>query len=74
MTRPIRYFLTKEIVNHIMSAGKRVGRYELGKTLGEGTFGKVKSAKNVDSGEKFAIKVGLSQFLTSYMSNPKIVV
>eukprot|EP01029_Cantina_marsupialis_P030874 TRINITY_DN856_c0_g1_i1.p1 TRINITY_DN856_c0_g1~~TRINITY_DN856_c0_g1_i1.p1 ORF type:complete len:437 (-),score=114.26 TRINITY_DN856_c0_g1_i1:1305-2615(-) len=36
---------------------KRVGRYEIGKTLGEGTFGKVKFATNTDTGEKVAIKV-----------------
>jgi serine/threonine protein kinase len=35
----------------------RVGRYELGRTLGEGTFAKVKFAKNVETGEKVAIKI-----------------
>lgn len=35
----------------------RVGKYELGKTLGEGTFAKVKFAKNLDTGESVAIKV-----------------
>ena len=35
----------------------RVGRYEIGKTLGEGTFAKVKYARNVDTGDSFAIKV-----------------
>eukprot|EP00002_Diphylleia_rotans_P033988 TRINITY_DN7278_c0_g1_i10.p1 TRINITY_DN7278_c0_g1~~TRINITY_DN7278_c0_g1_i10.p1 ORF type:complete len:378 (+),score=75.13 TRINITY_DN7278_c0_g1_i10:200-1333(+) len=36
---------------------KRVGKYQLGKTLGEGTFGKVKLGVNVESGAKVAIKV-----------------
>ena len=36
---------------------KRVGKYELGKTLGEGTFGKVKFAVDTESGESVAIKV-----------------
>ena len=41
-----------------VSVGKtRVGRYELGRTLGEGTFGKVKFARNVDTGENVAIKI-----------------
>lgn len=31
---------------------KKVGKYEIGKTLGEGTFGKVKYAVNTDTGEK----------------------
>jgi serine/threonine protein kinase len=35
----------------------RVGKYELGKTLGEGTFAKVKLAKNVETGESVAIKI-----------------
>jgi len=36
---------------------KRVGKYELGRTLGEGTFGKVKYAINVETQEAVAIKV-----------------
>ncbi|KAI4368077.1 hypothetical protein MLD38_016680 [Melastoma candidum] len=39
------------------SGRTRVGRYELGKTLGEGTFAKVKFARNVETGENVAIKV-----------------
>ncbi|KAK9706998.1 hypothetical protein RND81_07G166600 [Saponaria officinalis] len=40
------------------SSGKtRVGKYELGRTLGEGTFAKVKFARNLDSGDNVAIKV-----------------
>ena len=30
---------------------KRIGIYEVGKTLGEGTFGKVKAAVNVETGQ-----------------------
>ncbi|PIN26705.1 Serine/threonine protein kinase [Handroanthus impetiginosus] len=42
----------------MMKAGKRkVGKYELGRTIGEGTFAKVKFAQNVDTGESVAIKV-----------------
>jgi len=36
---------------------KRVGKYEIGRTLGEGTFGKVKFAVNTETGEKVAIKI-----------------
>lgn len=35
----------------------RVGKYELGRTLGEGSFAKVKFAKNVETGECVAIKI-----------------
>lgn len=37
--------------------GMRLGKYELGRTLGEGNFGKVKFAQNVDSGLPFAVKI-----------------
>ncbi|KAJ0980732.1 hypothetical protein J5N97_008987 [Dioscorea zingiberensis] len=35
----------------------RVGKYELGRTLGEGNFAKVKFARNVETGENVAIKI-----------------
>lgn len=35
----------------------RVGKYELGKTLGEGTFAKVKIARDMETGANVAIKV-----------------
>lgn len=35
----------------------RVGKYHLGRTLGEGTFAKVKFARNCETGENFAIKI-----------------
>lgn len=39
------------------TARTRVGRYELGRTLGEGTFAKVKFARNTETGENVAIKI-----------------
>ncbi|KAI9198696.1 hypothetical protein LWI28_020728 [Acer negundo] len=35
----------------------RVGKYELGRTLGEGSFAKVKFARNTGTGENVAIKI-----------------
>ncbi|CAN6467022.1 unnamed protein product [Victoria cruziana] len=35
----------------------RLGKYEIGRTLGEGNFGKVKYATNVESGKGFAVKI-----------------
>ncbi|KAK6913603.1 NAF domain [Dillenia turbinata] len=37
--------------------GMRLGKYELGRTVGEGNFGKVKFAKHLDSGQSFAVKI-----------------
>lgn len=39
------------------SARTRVGRYELGRTLGEGSFAKVKFARDSRSGDGVAIKI-----------------
>ncbi|KAL2474984.1 CBL-interacting serine/threonine-protein kinase 23 [Abeliophyllum distichum] len=39
------------------SGRTRVGRFELGRTLGQGTFAKVKFARNVSTGEDVAIKI-----------------
>lgn len=38
-------------------AKKRVGNYLLGNTVGEGTFGKVKIAVHIPTGEKVAVKI-----------------
>eukprot|EP00253_Pinus_taeda_P011711 PITA_11711 len=35
----------------------RIGKYELGRTLGEGNFAKVKSAVNVETGQSYAVKI-----------------
>ncbi|MED6227696.1 CBL-interacting serine/threonine-protein kinase 23, partial [Stylosanthes scabra] len=43
---------------HAANSGKtRVGKYDLGRTLGEGTFAKVKFAKNTVTGDNVAIKI-----------------
>lgn len=39
------------------SGRTKVGRYELGRTLGEGSFAKVKYARNPETGENVAIKI-----------------
>ncbi|XP_075077606.1 CBL-interacting serine/threonine-protein kinase 24 isoform X2 [Nicotiana tabacum] len=36
---------------------RKLGKYELGRTIGEGAFSKVKSAQNTETGENVAIKV-----------------
>lgn len=38
-------------------AKRRVGKYELGRTIGEGTFAKVRFARNIETGEPVAIKI-----------------
>lgn len=35
----------------------RVGKYEIGKTLGEGSFAKVKYARDIHTNNSFAIKI-----------------
>ncbi|KAK7264919.1 hypothetical protein RJT34_32532 [Clitoria ternatea] len=36
---------------------KNIGKYEVGRTIGEGTFAKVKFARNSETGESVAIKI-----------------
>ncbi|KAF2600113.1 hypothetical protein F2Q68_00007634 [Brassica cretica] len=36
---------------------RRVGKYEVGKTIGQGTFAKVRYAKNTETGESVALKI-----------------
>lgn len=38
-------------------AKRRVGRYELGRTIGEGAFAKVRFAENVETGDHVALKI-----------------
>ncbi|CAK8560620.1 unnamed protein product [Lathyrus sativus] len=42
---------------HPIPPRTRVGKYQLGKTIGEGSFAKVKLAKNVENGDFVAIKI-----------------
>ncbi|KAL6224963.1 hypothetical protein ACLB2K_003817 [Fragaria x ananassa] len=43
--------------NNDHSTRIQVGKYELGKTLGKGHFGKVKFATNIESGQHYAVKI-----------------
>ncbi|KAK6164072.1 hypothetical protein DH2020_000936 [Rehmannia glutinosa] len=36
---------------------RRIGKYEVGRTIGEGTYAKVKFARNIETGEHVAIKI-----------------
>eukprot|EP01065_Artemidia_motanka_P053353 TRINITY_DN9880_c1_g3_i1.p1 TRINITY_DN9880_c1_g3~~TRINITY_DN9880_c1_g3_i1.p1 ORF type:complete len:489 (+),score=182.99 TRINITY_DN9880_c1_g3_i1:56-1468(+) len=37
--------------------GKKIGKYQLGDTLGEGNYGKVKLAQHIETGQRFAVKI-----------------
>ncbi|CAN8273045.1 unnamed protein product [Cochlearia groenlandica] len=41
----------------MMKKMRRLGKYEVGRTIGEGTFAKVKFARNTETGENVAIKI-----------------
>jgi len=40
-----------------MKVRRKIGKYEMGRTIGEGTFAKVKFARNSETGESVAIKI-----------------
>tara|TARA_R110002050_G_scaffold181674_1_gene315152 strand:+ start:377 stop:811 length:435 start_codon:yes stop_codon:yes gene_type:complete len=44
-------------IHYAAAMVKKIGKYELGKTLGEGRFGKVKFGINTETGEQVAIKI-----------------
>lgn len=37
--------------------GTRLGKYEIGRTLGEGNFAKVKYAQHTETGQPYAVKI-----------------
>ncbi|KAG9459958.1 hypothetical protein H6P81_004466 [Aristolochia fimbriata] len=45
------------MVGEVEKKGMRLGKYELGHTLGVGSFGKVKYAKDLETGKGFAVKI-----------------
>ncbi|XP_019056525.1 PREDICTED: CBL-interacting serine/threonine-protein kinase 3 isoform X2 [Tarenaya hassleriana] len=44
-------------MNRRQQVKRRVGKYEVGRTIGEGTFAKVKFARNSETGEAVALKI-----------------
>lgn len=48
-----------------MTFSTRVGKYELGRELGEGTFAKVKVARNIETGQNVAVKIIDKQMILS---------
>lgn len=46
-----------ELVKDMRKVSRKVGKYEVGRTIGEGTFAKVKFARNRETGESVAMKV-----------------
>lgn len=41
----------------MLKGTRKVGKYEVGRTIGEGTFAKVKFAQNRETGDSVAMKV-----------------
>lgn len=46
-----------ELGEDMKKVTRKVGKYEVGQTIGEGTFAKVKFARNTETGESVAMKV-----------------
>ncbi|KAL2322277.1 hypothetical protein Fmac_026656 [Flemingia macrophylla] len=51
---------------------RRVGKYDVGRTLGEGTFSKVKFARNSQTGEPVALKILDKEKVLKYMMAEQI--
>jgi len=52
---------------------RRVGKYEVGRTIGEGTFAKVKFARNSETGEPVALKILDKEKVLKYMLAEQVV-
>lgn len=50
-------FVANEIGEKMNGVSRKVGKYEVGRTIGEGTFSKVKFARNTETCESVAVKV-----------------
>jgi serine/threonine protein kinase len=48
------------------------GNWALGKTIGAGSMGKVKLAKNIETGEQVIISLSFASFRSSYPALPAI--
>jgi 5'-AMP-activated protein kinase catalytic alpha subunit len=51
----------------------RMGKYEMGRTLGEGHFGKVRLARHAESGRAFAIKILDRQRILAMKINEQVI-
>ncbi|RDY03418.1 CBL-interacting serine/threonine-protein kinase 3, partial [Mucuna pruriens] len=51
---------------------RRVGKYDVGRTIGEGTFAKVKFARNSQTGEAVALKILDKEKVLKYMMAEQI--
>ena len=49
--------MVREVEEERGGKGMQLGKYQLGRILGEGNFGKVKFAKNIETGNSFAVKI-----------------
>ncbi|KAK3436676.1 hypothetical protein EUGRSUZ_C01333 [Eucalyptus grandis] len=50
-------FVRTEWKEHAKMVTRKVGKYQVGRTVGEGTFAKVKFAQNTENGECVAVKI-----------------
>ncbi|XP_056162052.1 CBL-interacting serine/threonine-protein kinase 24-like isoform X2 [Syzygium oleosum] len=50
-------FVWTELKEHAKMVTRKVGKYQVGRTVGEGTFAKVKFAQNTENGEPVAMKI-----------------
>ncbi|KAF8034457.1 hypothetical protein BT93_C0691 [Corymbia citriodora subsp. variegata] len=50
-------FVWTELKEHAKMVTRKVGKYQVGRTIGEGTFAKVKFAQNTENGECVAMKI-----------------
>ncbi|KAF7815531.1 CBL-interacting serine/threonine-protein kinase 3 [Senna tora] len=55
--RQLRLRALGEVTRLVPKIKRRVGKYEVGRTIGEGTFAKVRFARNSETGDPVALKI-----------------
>lgn len=55
-------------------ATRKVGKYEVGRTIGEGTFAKVKFAHNTETGESVAMKVMAKSTILEHRMTDQVLI
>ncbi|KAK7279710.1 hypothetical protein RJT34_24767 [Clitoria ternatea] len=63
----------EEVLERERMGTRSVGKYELGRTLGEGNFSKVKYARNTETGDKVAIKILDKDKLVKHHMIPQVM-
>ena len=68
------FLTTNDLWDTMKKARRKVGKYEMGRTIGEGTFAKVKFARNTETGDTVAMKVMAKSTILKHRMVEQVVI